>query len=428
MLVEEIKNDKLEKHLKIVVQEEVLQEKVSNKMLDLVQKIRLPGFRPGKAPLNLIRKKYETDVRNEVVSDEIQKCVKESIESLNLASEPKIDNLKKDIGIEFVLKLELMPKVTIPDFHVINLEKFIIDIDENEVDKHLQQIAENNKTFDLENTKTITNGDKVIVDFCGTVEGKDFANNTSENYELIIGEQSVMREFSEQLTGAKWQDEVDVKVSYPETHKNSQLAGKEVVFKTKIKEIYRPLIPQINDELAKKLLLDNLEALKIFAKKELEQEYQTQSDTLLKVSFFNKLENMLTFDIPQTLINQEKTLLSSGIYEEDKDIKLKLDKIISRRIRIGLLLAEYAKQQNIKMEQSDIQKALLQEVKKYPDIAKEITQHYYKNQSALERLAAPFFEDKVVKFIFTNEKINIIEKHCSIQEFEKIEEKESEYE
>ncbi len=440
MKATEIKNEGLERHFKATIPADAVTKKVEEELTKISKTVRIPGFRVGKVPMPILAKKYGEAVRSDTVSHEIQHAVQKIVkdEKLELAGTPSVDNLKNEAGkpLEFVLKCELMPEVTMPDFKKIKLTKPVIEIAEKDIEKQLKHVAEAHKTFAASPKGKAASGDQVVIDFVGSIDGKEFLGGAANGHAIVLGSNTFIPGFEDQLIGTKAGDDVLVKVSFPSSYHSKDLAGKESEFKVKVHEVKKPETSAIDEELAKKAGCKDLEELKKRVSEGLAAGYNEQVHTIIKMNLFDKLEDALKFDIPASMAEREYNMLKSQSEQfaaQDDSMKDKsqeeLDKyyrrVSVRRIKIGLMLAEYAKQKNLKIEQKDLQQAIFNEARHFPGQERAIIDYYMKNQKAVEALSGPIMEEKAVKAIFADE-VTMTEKKYSVTEIEKFIEAESE--
>ena len=305
----------------------------------------------------------------------------------------------------------------------------VADATDREVDKALKRLASTQRETEIISEKRPTkDGDVVVIDFEGTIDGKTFRGGSGKDFYLALGSKTFIPGFEEQLIGKNAGDRVSVKVSFPVEYHVKELAGKPAVFETTIKEMRKYKDAVLNDDFAKNFGQNTLDALKALIKNELMKEYNNVSKIHLKRSILDALIPLCEFEVPPSMVEAEFDAIwkqfekakANGQLDEDEkkakeaDLKKEYKDIAIRRVKLGLLLAEIANQNNIKLTRDDVQKALMDEVKRYPGQEGEIYTFYQKNPQALQAIQAPLFEEKVVNFIA--EKIQMTERKMTAEE------------
>ena len=428
MKIEKIKDDTLEKHFKVIVPAKDLDKEASDEIEKISKTIKMPGFRAGKVPISLVKKKYGDAVRADVIESQVKKSVTKIVEDnkLNPSSQPNIDDLKADKGkdLSFVLKLEILPEIKHPDLKKIKLEKPTIKVEKKDIDEYLKNLAESNPDYSKESKVKSVDGDQVEIDFTGSVDGKEFEGGAAKNHKLVLGSKQFIPGFEEQLIGKKAGDEVDVKVTFPKEYHAKDLAGKEALFKTKIHKVFKASKSKIDDELAKKYGFEDLEAFTKDVEFNLKNADKDQVTELMKLKLFDQLEKLLSFDVPNSMLsaefenikkqmdkmpeNQEDPKKKSSKKESSKKETSKKDeesykKIALRRVRIGLYIADFSKKHNISVENRDLNDAIIKQTKMFPGNENLIIDYYTKNQQALEGLKGQVLEEKVVSHILNTQ-------------------------
>ena len=320
-----------------------------------------------------------------------------------------------------------MPDISLPDLSKITLEKPVLPIDDNEIKKTLEKLSNDNRPTKKASTgRNSKIGDVVIIDFIGKIDGTPFEGGEGKDHKLVLGSKSFIPGFEEGLVGFKEGAEVNVKLNFPKDYQAKHLAGKEAVFECKIKELLELDKAKIDDELAKKLGFEKLSNLKEAISKQMESQQDQVTRQFIKKELLDNLSKASNFDIPEGLYNSEYLSVMRSMLQEDKkqinenssngsdnineDIKKfekqleknKINdakKIASRRVRLGLLLTEFGRENDIKVSEEDTKQAIMNEAKRYPGQEKEIFDFYKKNPDALQHLSGPIFEDKVVDYI-----------------------------
>ncbi len=421
----EMKKQKLAHSFTVVIPAKEFEDKITAKLEEVRKEAKIQGFRPGQAPLNLIKTKYENAVKGEVLDDLVQEKATKTLEENKIrpALRPKIELTTFEDGkdIEFKMDVEALPEIKPTDLTKLEVKKLVSVATDKEINAALEKLANAKKTTapcdEKRETKT---GDVIVIDFTGTIDGEEFKGGKGKDYYLALGSNTFIPGFEEQLTGKNIGDEVDVNVSFPENYHAKDLAGKKALFKTVIKELRQMVTPAIDDEFAKMFGCDTLDKLKEMIKTELDKEYQNVARMHTKRALLDALAETHSFEVPQGMVDLEFNSIwqqfeeakkNNQLDEEEKsksedDLKTEYKAIAERRVRLGLLLAEIANENKITLTQDDLTKAVMQEARRYPGQEKIVFEYYQKNPQALDALKAPLFEEKVVDHILTVVKIN----------------------
>ena len=445
MEVKEIKSEGLSREFSVVLPASEIEAKISSRLKEVAQTAQIPGFRPGKVPVTLLRKRYGPSIMGEIldraIGDSSQQAIAEK--GVRPASQPEIEITSFEDGkdLEYSVKLEVIPEIKPVDFSQITLERLIPKVKEEDVLKTLDHIANAQKTSSsLKKKRKSKSGDILIIDFVGKVQDKEFPGGKAEDYKLELGSNSFIPGFEDQLISKNSGDKVEVKVTFPEEYGAEELAGKDAVFSVKIKDIQSPVPAKIDDELAKKVGLENLENLKQKIEEEQSKEFRQLSRLRMKRKLLDVLSDYCDFEAPPKMVEAEFNSIWKQFEEQEKSKKpesssktpKKVNKskqekefkeIATRRVSLGLLMSEIGKENNIQVSQDDINQAINTEAQKYPGEEQKIIEYYRGNPEAAQQISAPIYEEKVVDFIF--EMANINEKEVTNDEFVKLLEKES---
>ena len=434
MQVTETKSEGLSREFKVALPANEIEEKISHRLKELARTAQMPGFRPGKVPVSVLRKKYGPSVLGEVleraVNDSSQQALAEK--GLRPAMQPQIEITSFEDGgdLEYTIGVELLPEIKPVDFSKIKLERLIPKTDDAAMENTLADIAaaqgDSAAIKDDRETKT---GDVLVIDFLGRVGGEEFAGGKAEGYELTLGSGTFIPRFEEQLIGVKVGAKIEVKVKFPDSYGAAELSGKDAVFDVTVNELKETVPSAIDDELAKKVGMENLEALKKSIREEQESKFNEMSRMILKRALLDELSAAHDFEIPEKLLDREfdtiwkqfeeqrKKDKDAGQGSEDKtddEHKKDLREIAERRVRLGLLLSEVGRANNVQISQEDVNSQLMAEARRHPGREKEVMEHYKNNPEAMEELSAPLYEEKVVNFIL--EQASITEKTATKDE------------
>ena len=426
MQVTETKNEGLQREFTITIGAAEVEEKVNTRLDELRRTVQIPGFRSGKAPSSLLRKKYGGAVMGEIleaaVSDTSQEAMSER--SLRPAMQPKIEitSFEEGTDLEYTMAIEIMPEITPMDFSTLEVERFVAKIGDDEVEEALKKLGgQYRKSEPVKRKRKARKGDVIVIDFKGSVDGVEFEGGAGEDHHLHLGEGQFIPGFEEQLIGAKVGEKVAVTVTFPEEYGSAELAGKEAVFDVDVKETREMVDTVIDDEFAKTMGQEDLESLRTAIRGRMETEYGGFSRERLKRGLLDKLETAHDFSLPEGMVGSEfdsiweqheqaKAEQSSSDDESakseeddsaksDDEIKEDYRKIARRRVQLGLLLTEVGDKNNVEVSAEDVNRALVQEAQKYPGQEKQVFEMYQSNPQAMASLRAPIFEEKVVDFI-----------------------------
>ncbi|MFP3018406.1 MAG: trigger factor [Candidatus Tisiphia sp.] len=421
MQVTELKNEGLDFEVKVVLPSSKIANEVQKELASLAKKVKLDGFRVGKVPISIVNKKYKQSVRSDVVNYEINHAVQHVIKDhkLKTVGDPQLENLRNEENedIEFTLKFELLPDIELPDFKKVKITHPKLVIKEDDVNKQIDKLASISKIYNKESKGKVKKGQEVTIDAMGYVNNEAFEGGKVTDYKLVIGSGTFIEGFEDQLIGSKTGDEVEVNVKFPDDYHMEQVAGQPAKFIVQVKAVYSADEVVVDDEFAKKFNCETLEELCDNISKSIENEYSEPIRTLMKMSLFDQLEKLLMFNVPKSLIDQEISILKSQTEESNSDsdsifkdkseaeISEYYNKLVLRRVRIGLMLSEYMKIKNLHIEQKDLVSAIMTQARKFPGQETAIFDFYKKNPNALERLKGPLLEEKTVQHIFDNEVI-----------------------
>jgi trigger factor len=417
MQVTETRSDGLSRGYTMTLPADALEQKMTDKLVAQRGEVQMKGFRKGKVPMPLLRKMFGKSMLGEVVQESVDGAVRAHFEACGdrpaMQPDIKITNEQFDEGQDLVIQLsyEKLPDVPETDFSAIALDRPVAKVDDADLTEALQNLADNAKSFEPRaDGEAAQTGDQVVIDFLGRVDGEPFDGGAAEDYALEIGSGSFIPGFEEQLIGLARDEARDVTVTFPENYGAAALAGKEAVFAVTCKDIKAPAKAEINDDLAVKFGAENLEDLKKQIHERLVTEYRAAARTLVKRKLLDALDTAVTFDLPPSLVEMEAKQIAHQLWHDDNpDVKGhdhpdvettdEHKSLAERRVRLGLLLAEVGKKQEIEVADQELQQAVFNEARKYPGQEREFFEFIQKNPQALQQFRAPLFEEKVVDFI-----------------------------
>jgi trigger factor len=420
MQVTELSAEGLKRQFKIVVPAGDLSAKVDERLAELAQTASMPGFRPGKVPVGLLKKQYGQALYGEALEQAVNQSTAKAIEDRGLkpALQPKVD--LKELGegkdVEFEVAIEVLPEIGKLDFSDIALERLKAQVPEKDVDEALDRIAKaNREQKPVDPPRPAQKGDALKLDFVGSVDGVEFPGGKAEDYTLELGSAQFIPGFEDQLIGAEVGKPVDVKVTFPADYGNQELAGKDAIFKCTVKEIREFVDRPIDDELAKKSNFENLEAMRKAVSERIGQDYTQVSRSMIKRQLLDKLAESHKFPVPEGLVEGEFNAIWQRIEEakkngqklEDDEDKMRKEyrEIAERRVRLGLLLADVGRSNSIEVSPEELNQAVVREAMRYPGQERQVMEFYGKNAELKEQLRAPIFEEKTVDFILELAKV-----------------------
>ena len=428
----------LESKLTVVVTKKEIQEKIDNKLDEVKGTINLKGFRPGKAPRELLKKQFGKALYGEVIEKTLNESTFQALKDKNIkpAGQPKIDikSSGEDKDLEFTIEVEKIPEIKKVFLDKIEIQKYEVKADKKDLDNRLSQLAESSKKYnDKEKTKPAEKNDLVVFNYEATVDGKSFDGNKGENLQIVLGKDLFIQGFDKQMIGVKKDEEKLVKVKLPDNYPKKELAGKESKFKCKVLNIKSPEDQKIDDNFAKNMGAKNLTDLKSMIEKQISKEFESITDQLVKKEILDQLDNKYKMELPKRMLDDEiKNVEHTFIHEKmnekgEKDhSKVKLDendkkeikKISERRVKLALVLSNIGEENNIKVSSQELQAELEKQLRMYPGQEKTIREYYQKNPAELTKLRGPLFEDKVMNLIQQKAKAKV--KIVTKEELQKI--------
>jgi trigger factor len=420
----------------VVLSASDIDAKVDHRLNELAGQVRLPGFRPGKVPFSLLKKRFGDSVLGEVVERAVTDSSQQAIEERGLkpALQPKIElkTFEKGKDLEFTMALEVLPEIEPIDFGGLKLERLVAKVSDDEVEKTLERLAnEYRKTEPAPAEQAAAKGNVLVIDYKGSIDGEAFPGGTAEGHYLELGSNQFIPGFEEQLEGLKAGEAKTISVSFPADYRAEKLAGKQASFEVTVKEVRLPAPGKVDDELAKTMGVEDLEALRKTVRGQLEKQYGDISKNRLKRALLDLLAERHRFAVPEGMVEiefeqiwrqLEETKKSGEIDPEDaakSEDELKADyrSIAERRVRLGLLLSEVGRQQNINVPTEEMNRAMIEEARRHPGQERQVLDFFKNTPGALAQLRAPLFEAKVVDFIL--ELAKPTEKDVSLEELMK---------
>ena len=441
MQVTETLNEGLKHEFKVNVSASDLDAKADAKLVDMKDKVRLNGFRPGKVPVTHLKKLYGRSVMAETIDQTIRDTNTQIFteRGFRLAAEPKVtmptekdeveELLSGKSDLTYTVAIEVVPQIKLADFKGFSLEKPVAEITDTEINEAIQRIADANRNYAAkgEGAKA-ESGDRVTINFTGRINGEPFEGGKGEGIQVVIGTGQFIPGFEEQLIGIGAGETRTLKVAFPKNYMSEKLAGQPAEFETTATAIDAPQKTEINDEFAKSLGLESLDKLKDAARERLSAEFTAATRQKVKRMLLDRLDEAHQFEAPPTLIGEEFNLMWNSIKAEmessgktfadenttEEASKEEYRKIADRRVRLGLVLSEIGEKNKITVTDDEVSRAVIERARQMPGREKEVWDFYRNNANALAQLRAPIFEDKVVDFIL--ELANVTEKKVSREE------------
>lgn len=416
MQVTETKSEGLKREYSLTVTAADLEAKTNEKLEGLRKDFHMKGFRKGKAPLTLIKQHFGKSVLGEVVQETVESSVTEHLESSGHrpARQPdiKIANDAFDEGDDLTVEIayECLPDVPDLDYGAIALERKTVAVDEAQIDEALGRLAESAVDYEEKDGAAEAN-DQVLIDFLGKIDGTPFDGGEAEDYPLVLGSNSFIPGFEDQLIGKAAGEEAEVEVNFPEDYGAPNLAGKTAVFDVTVKQVRAPQPSAIDDGLAQRFGAENLDDLKDKLRTQIGQEFADASRNLAKRRLLDVLDDMMDFDLPESLVEVEaKSIAHQLWHEENPDVEghdhpeieptEEHVRLAERRVKLGLLLAELGRAKEIEVTEAEMTQAMIEQARQYPGQERAFFEYVQKNPGLQQQIRAPLFEDKVVDYIF----------------------------
>ena len=435
MQVTETLNDGLKRGYHITLTADELEAKVNEKLAEAQPDVEMKGFRKGKVPMSLLKKQFGQRLMGEAMQEAVDGAMSKHFEETGdrpaMQPDVKMSNAdwKEGDAVEVDMTYEALPEIPDLDPESLSLEKMVVEADEASVTEALESLAKNAQSFnDREEGAASEDGDQVVIDFKGSIDGEEFEGGAAEDYPLVLGSGSFIPGFEEQLKGAKTGDEVEVTVNFPEDYQAEHLAGKEAKFACTVKAVKQPAPAEIDDELAKKFGAEDLDGLKTQIRERLGVEYGQAARAVMKRQLLDQLDEQVSFDLPPSLVEAEANQIAHQLWHEDNPEVQGHDhpeitptdehkSLAERRVRLGLLLAELGRKNEIQVSDAEMTQAVMTQARQYPGQERQFFEFVQQNAQMRQQLQAPIFEDKVVDHVFAM--ANIAEKSVTKEELQK---------
>jgi len=433
MQVVETKNEGLCREFKITLLAAEIEEKVDARLEELRKTANIAGFRPGRVPVSIMKKRYGGSVMGEVLEQAVTESSQQAIadNTLRPAMQPNIEIQNFDPGkdLEYTMSVEVMPVIEPMDFSKIEIERHVAEVSDQPIDETIERLAtQYQKSEPIKGARKSKKGDVLVIDFVGTVDGVEFDGGAGTDHRLELGASQFIEGFEDQLIGKKAGEKADVSVTFSDEYGNADLAGKAALFAVEVKEIRERLDTVVDDEFAKTLGQESLEDLRKAIGEQIGQDYSRMTRERLKRDLLDQLEKGHDFEVPPGMVEAEFESIWAQFEEARKDNELAAEeedksddelkeeyrKIGMRRVQLGLLLTEVGTTNNIEVTADEINRALIQEAQKYPGQEQAFIKMYRENPEAMASIRAPIFEEKVIDFIL--ELATVTERKVSLDE------------
>jgi trigger factor len=403
-----------------------LTARLDAKAAEIAPKMKLKGFRPGKVPVSHVKKSFGRDMMGEIVNDAINESSQKALDEAKVRpAAPAEMKLTSDMDkvlagsddLAYEMALEVMPDFTPVDPKTLKLERPVYEASDADIDEALKELAGQAKSYEDKKGKTVkaAEGDQLTIDFLGKLDGVPFDGGAAEDADLVIGSGRFIPGFEEQLKGAKVGEEKTIEVTFPEDYQAKNLAGKLATFDVKVKAIKAEAETKIDDEFATRIGLESLDKLKDLLRQNLNQQYAGAARFKLKRALLDALDAAHSFDLPPKMVEAEfdgiwkqveadketGRLTPEDAKKSDKKLKEEYRKIAERRVRLGLVLAEIGRANNVGVSDQELNNAIMQEARNYPGQERAVLDFYRQNPGAAAQMRAPIYEEKVCDLIFT---------------------------
>ena len=418
MQVTETLNEGLKRGYSITIAAAELETKVNEKLEEARPEVEMKGFRKGKVPMPLLKKQFGQRILGEAMQEAVDGAMSEHFEKSGdrPALQPEVtmvdgETWKEGDDVNVTMSYEALPEIPEVDLSKIELERLVAKADDASVDEALANLAETAQDFnDRKKGSKAKDGDQVTMDFLGKVDGEAFEGGAGEDFPLVLGSNQFIPGFEEQLVGVKAEEVKGVTVTFPDPYQAEHLAGKEAVFTCTIKAVKEPVAAEVNDELATKFGAEDLAALKVQIAERLEAEYTGAARAVMKRGLLDKLDDVVSFDLPPSLVTAESDQIAHQLWHEENpeveghdhptiEATDEHKSLAERRVRLGLLLAELGQKAEVQVTDAEMTQAMMNQARQYPGQEREFFDFVQQNQQMQQQMRAPIFEDKVVDYI-----------------------------
>ena len=433
MQIKELKVEGLTYEFEITIPSKDVDSRISQRLEEHGKSLNISGFRPGKVPLAILKQRYGMIARHEVVEKLVDEFTAKALDSKKIqpAMRPKSSVKTNEDGKDLVytVSFEALPEIKVPELSKFSFERLVSEVEQEKLDTSLKTLLENNKQEkEIEKSRPAKNGDVVVIDFEGFVDGKPLPNGSGQDFHLTLGSGMFIPGFEEQLEGVSRGDQKEITVKFPDEYHAKEIAGKDALFKVTVHNILELEVPEISDDFAKRVGFASLEALKDFIKQQIQGEYDRMSFLLMKRAILDKFADEFKFNAPTSLVDNEFKVIWEELKREaenDKEAQKSLESeetrkqykdIADRRVRLGLVLAEIGRLNKVDVDPKEIDRAIIEQARSYPGQERKVVDFFRSNPQAIAALKAPIFEDKVIQVVINA--VKVTDKKVPLKELE----------
>lgn len=430
MQVVEKSSEGLSRVIAVTIPASELNAKLDAKLKEVAPQVKLKGFRPGKVPPSHVKKTFGRDMMGEIINEQLNATSQQALEEAKVRpaapAEMKLTSdmdkvIKGEEDLAYEMALEVMPDFEPIEIKTLKLERPVYEASDEDLDEALKELAGQAKSYEDKKGKAVkaADGDQLTIDFLGKLDGEPFEGGAAEDADLVIGSNRFIPGFEEQLKGAKVGEEKTIEVTFPEDYQAKHLAGKKATFDVKVKAIKAEAEAKMDDDFAKRIGLESLDKLKELLRTNLNQQYAGAARFKLKRALLDELDKKHSFDLPPKMVDAE----FDGIWQQvqadkeagnlppedakksEKKLKEEYRKIAERRVRLGLVLAEIGRANNVGVSDQELNNAIMAEARNYPGQERQVLDFYRQNPNAAAQMRAPIYEEKVCDLIFDQAKV-----------------------
>lgn len=430
MQVVEKSSEGLSRVIAVTIPASELNAKLDAKLKEVAPQVKLKGFRPGKVPPSHVKKTFGRDMMGEIINEQLNATSQQALEEAKVRpaapAEMKLTSdmdkvIKGEEDLAYEMALEVMPDFEPIDIKTLKLERPVYEASDEDLDEALKELASQAKSYEDKKGKAVkaADGDQLTIDFLGKLDGEPFEGGAAEDADLVIGSNRFIPGFEEQLKGAKVGEEKTIEVTFPEDYQAKHLAGQKATFDVKVKAIKAEAEAKMDDDFAKRIGLESLDKLKELLRTNLNQQYAGAARFKLKRALLDELDKKHSFDLPPKMVDAE----FDGIWQQvqadkeagnlppedakksEKKLKEEYRKIAERRVRLGLVLAEIGRANNVGVSDQELNNAIMAEARNYPGQERQVLDFYRQNPNAAAQMRAPIYEEKVCDLIFDQAKV-----------------------
>jgi trigger factor len=433
MQVTEISSAGLKREFKVVIDASDIDARIEDRLEQLRMTVRMPGFRPGKVPVSLLRKKYGDSLRGEVLEQAVNQSSNQALaeQGVRPALQPKIEvtRFEEGEGLEYTMAVEAMPDIVPGDLDDVKLTNETAAVTDAEIESAIERLAARDKNYvPVTEDRPAGKGDALLIDFVGKIDGAPFEGGSATDHTLELGSSSFVEGFEDQLIGKRAGDSVEVKVTFPNEYMSEALSGKDAVFEVEIKEIQTVEPVPVDDAFSQGLGFENLEGLREAMREQTERDHTVFSRAKLKRRLLDELARRYDFPVPAGMVDLEFDAIWQRVSEdreknrldeddvgrEEEELRAEYRAIAERRVRLGLLLSEIGRLNSIDVDPERVNRVVMERAQSFPGQEAKVVEFYRSNPQALAELRAPLFEEKVVDYII--DKATITDKLVSLDE------------